>query len=742
MWGVCGIKCYRGRERNRAAGRGWIPRQECWLLCSEMGRRFDKAISDERIIKMEIKTKTKIMFRIPFKWVAMMAYAILIVPILIFFMGWLKFYLAVLFSAILLIGAYFVMKRDYWNIRDEIEISICDLLFAVVVFAFWVFISGNCYTSFGEVDIIWRNAMLYDLVNYDWPVYYPDKNGYLCYYFVFWIVPAAFGKLFGGMLAAYIALACWIILILMTVFLLIAHYFKDYNRTLLRTIVIFMVMWSGINILGMFIMGHIGLFPNPPYFSTNEGYCDYLRWNFTGQPFDFLYRSNVDFMQSCYNQLPVWLIVSLMLQNRNVHSYAFLGLLLFPFSPWGTVGIALMMFVDAFALLIKSKSIFRLIREAWSVPNLCAVFSVFFVFYQFFAAENAYGSSLGFGIIKSEKFIPQILIGTLVFWACEFGIYYYLTWKKYRKDYLYVSVFVMLLIMPYIWGGTPSCRDFCMDATLPQLYFLMIYVIGYLKDELLSKKLSFEQKWNLRNCLLVVCLGLAFTTPVCSWINHLNRMITANKISIQDRSALTFADLLGYDGPFPAPVSTDVDECVFFKFLGKLVDNDQYRGLPISDTLSDIRNIDDVEEYLDYLKDKDCMVFVAVQDIQGYSLTPEILDKMKQLGFDENIDTLLEKEYHSFLGVTNHGQMIAEHVGGDEQITYYGEGVVDGGNVWMESGTLAHGNNSVINIQDGHYSARGRGLNIAVWDNTAKRVIDAVTFDTHTEEMACRRKAQ
>lgn len=69
-------------------------------------------------------------------------------------------------------------------------------------------------------------------------------------------------------------------------------------------------------------------------------------------------------------------------------------------------------------------------------------------------------------------------------------------------------------------------------------------------------------------------------------------------------------------------------------------------------------------------------------------------------------------------------------------------GGVNGDTVWMESGTLKHENCSVIDIKSGHYSAHGRGLNIAVWDNASKRVIDAVAFDTHTEEMACTRKAQ
>lgn len=678
---------------------------------------------------------------IPFKWIAIVAYTILIIPILIFFGGWLKWYLAVLFSGILLFGAYWVIKKDYWNNKDCIEIPIRIFLAAGIAFSLWVLISGSCYTSVGKCDIIWRTTTLRDLVNYDWPVYYPEKNGYLCYYFTFWIVPALVGKLFGGMPAAYIALACWFVLILLTAFLLIVYYFKDSKRATLKVILLFMIMWSGINILGQYCMNHIGLYPYPAGFGDNEGYCDNL-WNVNGQPFCFLYRSNEDFLSQCYNQLPIWIAVPLMLQNRNIRNYAFLGLILFPYSPWGTLGIALIMIVDAIYFLIKRKSVIKFMKEVFSIPNLCAVFSVFLVFVMFVSCENIGDGSQKFGILGLKELTPQILQGTLIFWASEFGIFYFLTWKKYKMDHLYVSVGMMLLIMPFIWVSSRYSRDFCMDATLPQLYVLMIYMIGYVKDEIFNKELTYHEKFKSRNCVLIIVLGLAFTTPVFDWINKISTMNSKNSISIQDRSISTFADTLGYEGEFGVPISTNVGESIFFKYLAKPIDKENYKWLPISENLSEIRNIYDINKYFDYLIGKDCTIFIAVQDIQGYSLTQEIVDKMKQLGFDENIDFLLQKEYHSFIGIVNNGQIITNQVGGDEYITYYGKGQINGDNVWMGSGTLNHGNCSAINIKNSYYSAHGRGFNIVVKDNAADRVIDSVVFDTHTEEMKCTRKPQ
>ena len=679
---------------------------------------------------------------IPFRGVAVTAYAILIIPTLLFFAGWLKWYWAILFSGILLIGAYCCIKKDYWCNVDKIEVSLSVLTGAGIAFTLWVLISGSCYFSQGNWDTIWRNTIFYDLVNRKWPVYYPEKNGYLCYYFAFWMVPALFGKLFGGRLdVAFFALACWFIIILFTVFLLIAYYFRNYKKNFLRTIVLFMIMWSGINILGMFLVNHLGIYSPAMHWGINENYCDYF-W-VDGEAFNFYYRSNEDFICENYNQIPIWIATALMLQNRKIHNYAFIGLLLFPFSPWGTVGIAALMIADALRFTAKH-NIILLLKEALSVQNVCALFSVFLVFVTFFSNQNLYADKENYGLrlLPINKMTPQMWQGVLIFWLCEFGIYYYFLWKKSKKDHLFITMMLSLLIIPFLHIGPKGGRDFGMNVSLPAIYLLMIYMLGYIAQEWLSDDIPINRKFRVSNFLLIVMLLLSFTTPVFDWMSKISTMNKYGSISIQDKSVSSFADLLGYEGIFLAPISENADESIFFEFFAKKLDRKNYDTLPISENLSEIRNIDDINQYLDYLTEKNCTVFIAIRDIPGYYLTQETINKIKLLGFSEDMDILLQKEYHSFIGISNNGQVLTEQIGGDEYITHYGEGQIDGSNVWMESGTWNYGNCAVINIDDGHYSANGRGLNIVVKDNTANRVIDSVAFDTHNEVITCTRKLQ
>ena len=69
--------------------------------------------------KYQFKGKT---ISIPAKYIIIVAYFLMIIPIIIFFVGWLKWYLAVLFSMILLSGTFWMIKKDYWGDTEKIRL--------------------------------------------------------------------------------------------------------------------------------------------------------------------------------------------------------------------------------------------------------------------------------------------------------------------------------------------------------------------------------------------------------------------------------------------------------------------------------------------------------------------------------------------------------------------------------------------------------------------------------------------
>lgn len=155
---------------------------------------------------------------------------------------------------------------------------------------------------------------------------------------------------------------------------------------------------------------------------------------------------------------------------------------------------------------------------------------------------------------------------------------------------------------------------------------------------------------------------------------------------------------------------------------------------------ADLKATTDFSTYLDKLiaLDKnEYTVYIAEKDIQGYQLTQEMTDKLKELGFDR-ADTLLEHVYHSFIGVIANGRMIYQQIGQDDEPGHY-EGRINGQDVSIDSMTLKGGNTASIKLGVIEYAKNTRGLNFVVVDNKEGKILDSVAFDTHVPEMTCTR---
>lgn len=505
-----------------------------------------------------MKRITQAKISIPFRWVAATAYGLLIIPILIFFFGWLKWYFALMFSAILLFGAFWAFKSDYLGNREKLELPVLHIVLIAAAFGLWVLFSGSCGFGVSNIDTKWRTAYLRDLINCDWPAYFPETGVTLCYYFLFWMVPALAGKLF-GLTAAFAVQWLWMLLTVFVSFLLIAFLFMADGGKTLWLICGFFIMWSGLNLLGAALLDIFGWNYLGIQFGLNEMYCQGF---YNGEGFNYLYRSNQEFIEMCYNQIPIWLVVPLFLQNRSIHNYAFLGLILFPFSPWGTVGIGILMIIDAIRYAVKNP-FGTFLKEVFSVQNICALISVFAVFLLFFTSGAAIGTpgERSFGILSLYKMDMSYVIELLIFWLCEFGIYFAFMWRKYGKDFDFVILLPVLMLIPFFWAGNIGGRDFCQNVSLPALFILMIYMIGYIRDEVLGKKLTAV------HLALVVSLMIAAASPVLDWTSKLFTMIEECSFIVQDDSFYTYSDkpieLMSNQG------AVNTDESLLFKYIAK-----------------------------------------------------------------------------------------------------------------------------------------------------------------------------
>lgn len=446
------------------------------------------------------------------KILVLSAYLYMVVPIVIFFVGWLKYYVGIALSAVLLFGLYFFIRKRYKEVQ-HFYIEPIALLAIIVAIIVWVYLSGVGGYFCQRQDWHYRNALLRDLIDYTWPVIYPETGNGLVYYCTFWMVPALFGKMFGWE-AANFCLYLWTCIGIFISMLLICKLLGLSTLKKIGIMICLYVCWSGLNILGeiaMAVWGHGegsiigGAFGWPEYISNLQ------------------YTPNNALLEWVFNQTIVpWIVVPLFLQDKRIDILAYLGLCMFPFAPFpfvGFFGICVMWALFEAVCLIKESKYKQLLKSVFSIPNIIAILSVFVVFGLLFLCNAAVNGSTGAGgmelYTESEDYSNKQFLCTLMFYVLEFLVYSVLIFKENKKNLIYWVINIILVICPLIKVGTG--RDFCMRASIPALFILMIMVI---------KKICQAQTEVLttRTAILIAVIAVSSLSLVGDWAMSLRQI--------------------------------------------------------------------------------------------------------------------------------------------------------------------------------------------------------------------------
>ena len=143
------------------------------------------------------------------------AYIYLFLPILIFFIGWIKPLIAVPLCLVICFCIFRMIQKpkDIWLPAFNKELFF-QLLPIIIILILWVYFSGIGGFVFQNKDHWWRNETFNLLVQEDWPVIVKmNMKGTiqpraLIYYIGFWLPSAVVGKLF-GLSAGYAFQALW-----------------------------------------------------------------------------------------------------------------------------------------------------------------------------------------------------------------------------------------------------------------------------------------------------------------------------------------------------------------------------------------------------------------------------------------------------------------------------------------------------------------------------------------------------
>ncbi len=499
------------------------------------------------------------------------AYLYMVLPILIFFLTWLKIPLALLFTGVLLCG-FFMTLKSYGCNFDDIYISLQNILKIVVVVFLFVYLSGQGGFFFQYHDNHWRNAVYRDLIQFDWPVIYPETGNALVYYIMHWIFPAYLSKLFSltgesTFWIARILLFAWTYLGVLIVIILLVNYFGSGKSGNINIILAVFMGWSGINVLGGIIYNALGLTD----FSLNT----YLWWtNFSldNQPYAYMYRSNMDQLASTYNQtIAPWIAAILFLDSRKISDFAFLGLCVLPYAPLPFLGLFMILVIYAIPELLqkgKKHEYKEIFKSIFSFQNVSAL-TILVVFFFYFKCNVAYAA--GEKLSGSILYVPLSQYGVfriftlLLFYVLFFGAYALLIYKHYCKNYLFKIVVGLLIIIPFFRIGVLA--DFCWNVSVVPYFILMIFVMEYL--------IYYS---DIKNCITKQMLGLCMCLTL-SYLNPISQVAFGMKIALQEKTVLlmtdnvkTFSNKDVYDVNVEYTynfLTPDPDKQIFYKYFAK-----------------------------------------------------------------------------------------------------------------------------------------------------------------------------
>jgi hypothetical protein len=438
------------------------------------------------------------------RWLLLGAYSFLFIPIVIFCIGFLKWFVGIPIS--LLLGLVILKVAKKSKDQGEIHIGKGELIGGIVIVLVWVWLSGIGGFAYQNHDFNNRNALLRDLVNFRWPVYYLHLPGaqatakqpplYAMIYYMGYFLPAAlFGKIL-GLNAAFIFLYVWTLIGVFYVILLM----KKILKSSLFFVLLLLIFFSGMDAVGTLLMSLIqpGGYPAlwPP--------IQHLEW----WAHLFQYSSFTTQLFWVFNQaIPVWCCLALYLAFPNPRQMILLWGLCFFFAPLPAIGFLPLIVAQLVKDFLNSK---KVVLERSNHPIFQKILSIgkAWLTYNNFVGGILISLSIAYfasnqmsGTIRFIDLNLMTIIFFLLFIFLEGILIWLVLGKVMRRNPLWYAIGITLIICPLLIVGEGT--DFVMRVSIPSLFILMVWA-----GECLRKR-----NWDLKP-ILIGYLTIGALTPL------------------------------------------------------------------------------------------------------------------------------------------------------------------------------------------------------------------------------------
>jgi hypothetical protein len=489
-------------------------------------------------------------------------------PLLAFCLGFLRWYYALATAAILLLALYFSLRQgSNDSLKGARSFTWRTILIAFFVALVWSYFGGLNGYWYQTSDWDCRNAIYFDLIRYHWPVIYDQTGGALVYYIGHWLPPAAVAKVVlwlsgsadTALVAGRLLLWIWTSVGLTIVMLLLFQLLNAMSRKQKICALMLLVLFSGMDLLGALFKGTFNLMMLPIVKPSGP----HLEW---WMNFRYQFSSNTTLLYWVFNQTIVaWIITLLFLKEDRPQNYLFYGVACLFSAPFACVGLAVLMLVKAVTFCVNHvKEWGTVARSVFSPQNLLSLVILVPVVFYLLASNAVGGEAASYGGREGAAFFSKDYLNAdlFLFLLLEVGVYLFLLISDHYKNPLYYALWASFIVFPYFHIG--KSLDFCMRATIPALFVLMVYVGRFILAH-------FRERGIKKACsvALLVCLVIGTATPAVEVFRGFYHTGIHGKICLEDRSLMTFnSKESSYNF-----LTIHPEKHFFFKHLAKRVTN-------------------------------------------------------------------------------------------------------------------------------------------------------------------------
>lgn len=284
----------------------------------------------------------------------------------------------------------------------------------------------------------------------------------------------------------------WTLCNVYVAFYLLVRCLKTYSKLILCV----MMLFSGLDVVVWTIR------------SGGISFTEHMEWWATY----FQYSGMTTQLYWVFNQaVPVWIIMGLFLLLTSSKCIAALSSLMLAFSPFATVGMVPIAVTAIGKPLNPAKQTFlEKIRAALTPANILVPVLILLMYGGYYLQSDVIAGpaakGTGFIFTSIDERVYKVAICYAALLVMEVYVYFLALGKAAMHQRFYWVILIELTLIPLYRSS--GLNDFCMRASLPALFLLMVMILQCYLDG----SLAAGSKGHWRKKLVIVCLCIGFWT--------------------------------------------------------------------------------------------------------------------------------------------------------------------------------------------------------------------------------------